>query len=90
MKWFKNIFKDIDSLVGDGYISVSLLYAVFAPANLFAPALVKAIGHKLALVSYHQSYWNTVISRDVKTLILVWFIAGIFTLCCHVPSAFSS
>ena len=51
MKLLKNIPKDIDSLVGDGYISVSLLYAVFAPANLFAPALVKAIGHKLALVS---------------------------------------
>ena len=31
------------------------LYAVFAFANFFAPALVEAFGHKMALVSFFLS-----------------------------------
>ena len=50
-KFFPNSLTDIDSLIGDGYISIALLYAVFAVANFFAPALVEAFGHKMALVS---------------------------------------
>ena len=47
---------DIDSLIGDGYISIALLYAVFAFANFFAPALVEAFGHKMALFVSSLTY----------------------------------
>jgi len=48
--------QDIDSLIGDGYISIALLYAVFAFANFFAPAIVEAFGHKMALFVSSLTY----------------------------------
>ena len=53
---FPNSVIDIDSLIGDGYISIALLYAVFAFANFFAPALVEAFGHKMALFVSSLTY----------------------------------
>jgi len=44
----------INSRIGDGYISMSLLYAVFAMANFFSPSIVKICGHKASMVSDHQ------------------------------------
>jgi len=36
----------IDSQYGDGFISMSIVYAVFALSNFTAPAIVKLFGHK--------------------------------------------
>ena len=36
---------------GDGYISLSVIYAVFALGNFAAPAVVKLFGHKGTMVS---------------------------------------
>ena len=52
----------INSRIGDGYISMSLLYAVFAMANFFSPSIVKICGHKASMVSYNKksdqlSFW---------------------------------
>ena len=44
---------EINSRIGDGYLSMSLLYAVFAMANFFSPSIVKICGHKASMVSYH-------------------------------------
>jgi hypothetical protein len=41
----------IDSQYGDGFISMSIVYAVFALSNFTAPAIVKLFGHKATMVS---------------------------------------
>ena len=41
----------IDSEYGDGFISMSIVYAVFALSNFTAPAIVKLFGHKATMVS---------------------------------------
>ena len=37
---------------GDGFVSMSILYAVFSLANFASAAIVKIIGHKMTMVSY--------------------------------------
>lgn len=39
----------IDSQYGDGFISMSIVYAVFALSNFTAPAIVKLFGHKATM-----------------------------------------
>jgi len=46
----------INSRIGDGYISMSLLYAVFAMANFFSPSIVKICGHKASMFVSALSY----------------------------------
>ena len=41
----------IDSQYGDGFTSMSIVYAVFALSNFTAPAVVKLFGHKATMVS---------------------------------------
>ena len=41
----------IDTQYGDGYLSMSLLYAVFAIGNFISAAVLKVCGHKITLVS---------------------------------------
>ena len=36
--------------IGDGYISISLIYALNAITNFFAPFIVNVVGHKIAMV----------------------------------------
>ena len=38
-----------DSLLGDGYISLSIVYASFAFANFFAPGVVQLLGYKTTM-----------------------------------------
>jgi len=40
---------EIDESIGDGYISISVVYAVFALSNFFSSAIVKLFGHKAAM-----------------------------------------
>ena len=40
-----------DSQYGDGFVSMSIVYAVFALSNFTAPAIVKLFGHKATMVS---------------------------------------
>lgn len=40
----------VGTLYGDGYISLSLVYAVFSLANFLSPAVVKVFGHKATMV----------------------------------------
>ena len=47
----------INSKIGDGYISMSLLYAIFAMANFFSPSIVKICGHKASMVNYRIDYY---------------------------------
>ena len=44
--------EEIDGSIGDGYISISVVYAVFALSNFFSSAIVKLFGHKAAMVSF--------------------------------------
>jgi len=46
----------INSKIGDGYISMSLLYAIFAMANFFSPSIVKICGHKASMFVSALSY----------------------------------
>lgn len=39
----------VGTLYGDGYISLSLVYAVFSLANFLSPAVVKVFGHKATM-----------------------------------------
>ena len=36
--------------IGDGYISISLIYTLNAVTNFFAPIIVNVLGHKIAMV----------------------------------------
>jgi len=47
---------EINSRIGDGYISMSLLYAIFAMANFFSPSIVKICGHKASMFVSAISY----------------------------------
>lgn len=47
---------EINSRIGDGYLSMSLLYAVFAMANFFSPSIVKICGHKASMFVSALSY----------------------------------
>ena len=40
----------VNTKYGDGFISMSLLYAVFSLANFASAAIVKIIGHKMTMV----------------------------------------
>ena len=40
---------EIEASIGDGYISISVVYAVFAITNFFSSAIVKLLGHKLSM-----------------------------------------
>ena len=46
--------EEIESTIGDGYISNSVLYAVFSLANFIAPSIVKIFGHKASMVNCHE------------------------------------
>ena len=43
--------EEIEASIGDGYVSTSVVYSVFALANFFSSAIVKLFGHKAAMVS---------------------------------------
>ena len=64
----------INSRIGDGYISMSLLYAVFAMANFFSPSIVKICGHKASMVSYNKKVINYLFGSRflVKIIIGKW------------------
>ena len=62
---------EINSRIGDGYISMSLLYAVFAMANFFSPSIVKICGHKASMVSYHQKVINHTFWSDKRFLVKI-------------------
>ena len=36
--------------IGDGYISISLIYTLNAVTNFFAPIIVNVVGHKISMV----------------------------------------
>lgn len=42
----------VNSQYGDGYISLTIVYAVFAVSNFASVGIVKLCGHKLILVSF--------------------------------------
>ena len=42
---------------GDGFVSMSILYAVFSLANFASAAIVKIIGHKMTMVSFIK-FWK--------------------------------
>ena len=42
----------VNSQYGDGYTSLSIVYAVFAVSEFLSVAIVKICGHKLTLVSF--------------------------------------
>lgn len=48
--------EEIENTIGDGYISNSVLYAVFALANFIAPSIVKIFGHKASMFVSALSY----------------------------------
>jgi len=48
--------EEIDESIGDGYISISVVYAVFALSNFFSSAIVKLFGHKAAMFVSALSY----------------------------------
>lgn len=48
--------EEIESTIGDGYISNSVLYAVFSLANFIAPSIVKIFGHKASMFVSALSY----------------------------------
>jgi len=66
---------EINSRIGDGYISMSLLYAVFAMANFFSPSIVKICGHKASMVSYHQKVINNIFGSDKRFLVKIIIIS---------------
>ena len=49
--------EDIDASIGDGYISISVVYAIFALSNFFSPVIVKLFGHKGSMVCSFQSHY---------------------------------
>lgn len=49
----------MNTLYGDGYLSMSLLYGIFSLANFASAAIVKICGHKVTMVSKYYSFTIT-------------------------------
>lgn len=68
----------IDQQYGDGFTSMSIVYAVFALSNFTAPAVVKLFGHKATMVScflcslrFGTILFEKKISLDIESGIII-------------------
>ena len=63
--------EDIDASIGDGYISIAVVYAIFALSNFFTPAIVELFGHKGSMVCSVQSHYIHDVLKSLLDLNMV-------------------
>ncbi|KAI5698755.1 hypothetical protein M8J75_011649 [Diaphorina citri] len=72
-----SIRKDDPSFTGDGYISLAVLYAVFAVCNWGAPSFISITGPRVAMVIGSLCYGFFIASFLVPSTVLLYIASGV-------------